>query len=428
MGDQETLNTATASETTEPTQETRSEVESVISEVEPGPDREQRRLLKIRKKQELKLVKKFDKSKINVGKECWYLIDSNWLNAWASFVNGDEHEDIPGPLSTKELLDEKGEPLPGLKAIRDYRGVPPIVYFIFFELYGTDGSTEITRYLIDIYKSAVPIAKLVSIQLTGRTQAKIHVNKVRPKWIKWEREYSEDEDDGIFCCCGLSKEHLEAFIYWAITCWARRKSGRANISYRKYKPLRSNAALKEEEEELEKKHQEMQEMKAGNEEEWLAGRKAAEKESAAKAELEKSSTAAAAAGTNTTTNNTNGSKGSVASTTNAQQQQQQQKAVKKAPNTTVNSININNNQRQRQRRGGSGRGAGSASSRSSGSKSSTRNAIHRSVDGGNDDDSSSSSSSDDDEEGAYLMDAPADMHVEKGQWLKGVSSKYFGFW
>ena len=51
-------------------------------------------------------------------------------------------------------------------------------------------------------------------------------------------------------CCGLTKEHLEAFIYWAITCWAssRKKSGRGNISYRKYKPLRMDAAMLEEEE------------------------------------------------------------------------------------------------------------------------------------------------------------------------------------
>lgn len=64
-------------------------------------ERERLRLLSIRKKQELKLVKKFDKSKINVSKECWFLIDSDWLNKWSSFVNGDETEDCPEALSTK---------------------------------------------------------------------------------------------------------------------------------------------------------------------------------------------------------------------------------------------------------------------------------------------------------------------------------------
>lgn len=130
--------------------------------------REELRLLKIRKKQELKLVKKFDKSKINVSRECWFLIDSDWLNAWSAFVNGTAVEDPPGPLSTKELLDDKGNPAPNLKAIRDYRGVPPIVYFMFLELYGKDDSPEIARYEIDIYKSPVPVAKMVNIQVTGR--------------------------------------------------------------------------------------------------------------------------------------------------------------------------------------------------------------------------------------------------------------------
>lgn len=63
-------------------------------------ERERLRLLGIRKKQELKLVKKFDKSKINVSKECWFLIDSDWLNKWSTFVNGDESEDCPDALST----------------------------------------------------------------------------------------------------------------------------------------------------------------------------------------------------------------------------------------------------------------------------------------------------------------------------------------
>lgn len=26
-----------------------------------------------------------------------------------------------------------------------------------------------------------------------QSEAKIHVNRVRPKWIKWEREYEDDE-------------------------------------------------------------------------------------------------------------------------------------------------------------------------------------------------------------------------------------------
>ena len=54
------------------------------------------------------------------------------------------------------------------------------------------------------------------------------------------------EEDETWCC-GLTKEHLEAFIYWAITCWnSRFKSGRANISYMKYKPLHNDIEQMEE--------------------------------------------------------------------------------------------------------------------------------------------------------------------------------------
>ena len=41
-------------------------------------------------------------------------------------------------------------------------------------------------------------------------------------------------------CCGLTKEHVEAIIYWMVTCCRRRSAGRAEISYRAYKPLRNN--------------------------------------------------------------------------------------------------------------------------------------------------------------------------------------------
>jgi hypothetical protein len=148
-----------------------SEVAPTTENVDEAAAKEELRLLRIRKKQELKLVKKFDKSKINVGRECWFLIDSDWLNAWSAFVNGNELEEPPGVVSTKNLLDSKGNPLPNLKAIRDYRGVPPIVYFIFVELYGKDDSPELPRYEIDIYKPAVTIAKLVNIQVTGKVRA-----------------------------------------------------------------------------------------------------------------------------------------------------------------------------------------------------------------------------------------------------------------
>lgn len=204
---------------------------------------ERLRLLAIRKKQELKIVKKYDKTKIYMEKECWFLMDTKWLNNWSAFVN-DVQQEPPGPMSTAELLDSEGNAIKGLLAKIDYRAVPPIVYFIFLELYGKDSSPEICRYVIDIYKHPVPIDKLVKIRMHAATEASIKVNKIRQKWMKWDIYPDEEEEEMDLWCCGLTKEHIETFIYWAITCWAslarssRKKSGRGNIKYRQYKPLR----------------------------------------------------------------------------------------------------------------------------------------------------------------------------------------------
>lgn len=200
-------------------------------------DKDAKKRLKKRKKHELKLVKKYDKSTITAGKECWFLVDSQWLNKWSKFVNGDLDEDSPNIISTRELLDDDKKPLPRLQAKIDYRGLSPMVYHILVELYGKDSSPELPRYTIDIYKPEIPLEKLAAIKMTTVMDARIQVNKVRPKWMKWDIEFEEEEEEDAACCCGLTKEHLEAFIYWAIQCWSRRKSGRGDISYRQYKPL-----------------------------------------------------------------------------------------------------------------------------------------------------------------------------------------------
>lgn len=57
--------------------------------------------------------------------------------------------------------------------------------------------------------------------------------------MKWERENDDDEKDDGGICCGLTKQHIEVFIYWMIMCWSRKKSGRKNIRYRSYKPLKT---------------------------------------------------------------------------------------------------------------------------------------------------------------------------------------------
>jgi len=63
----------------------------------------------------------------------------------------------------------------------------------------------------------------VNIQFKSRQDAKIQVAEIRPKWIKWELSDDEDEEEDKTICCGLTKEHLETFIYWLVRCcWVSR--------------------------------------------------------------------------------------------------------------------------------------------------------------------------------------------------------------
>ncbi len=273
--------------------------------------------LRIRKQLEFDLVSKLDKQKIQVRKECWFLVDSDWLNKWSSFMHlpkrlleraqrqarkanrerrrreraarkaarragnldnsghssvssmddstrstdslnssihsvesnaseldreAEEEEDNepPGPISSKNLVTQDGKPIMAdLKAKRDYRGVPAITYWVFVELYGKDKSPDIPRYEVDIYKPEVPVGRLVDIQFKARQEARIEVGKIRPKWMKWELSDDEEDEEDSKVCCGLTKEHFEAFIYWIVRCCfvSRKKDGRGDIKYSQYSPM-----------------------------------------------------------------------------------------------------------------------------------------------------------------------------------------------
>lgn len=226
---------------------------------------EEREKQATRRRCELELISRLDQCSISdPRKDCWYLMDSRWLKAWALYAAAGtaavaEEEDVggpvsfsqtpaPGPVSSLALLGPDGcGPRAGLQPAVDYRGVPSLVYFCFTELHGRDRSPEFPRHDVDIYKPAVRPERLVPIVCAGQTQARVLVNELRPQWIDWARHYSDDEDDEDddgpprwMCCCGLTREHLEALIYWAVRCCSRgsrKRSGRKLLSYRAYKPL-----------------------------------------------------------------------------------------------------------------------------------------------------------------------------------------------
>lgn len=91
----------------------------------------------------------------------WFIIDTRWLNKWAAFVAGG---DEPGPISSAELLDSTGTPLPNLIPKIDYRGVCPMVYYILKEFHSQDGSAEIARYECDLYGVKVKPTDMIKSQ------------------------------------------------------------------------------------------------------------------------------------------------------------------------------------------------------------------------------------------------------------------------
>jgi len=237
---------------------------------------EERRRDLTRRRLELELVASHDKNALgDLRLDCWFLCDAQWLRAWTEYASARGGEGAttplppaPGPLSNARLLTWDGKdsqtgsnnkrgkeprshtgakPLPHLETVVDYRGVPSLVYFILVELHGKDDSPEIARYDVDIYKPPIPVERLVPLRQRNQTTARILVDEIRPMWIKWERNYSDDENDiddngrHPICCCGLTREHIETIIYWAVLCCtraSRKTSGRKNISYRQYKPLK----------------------------------------------------------------------------------------------------------------------------------------------------------------------------------------------
>ena len=91
-------------------------------------EEEKLKLLNTRRDLERQLIRQCDKTTINPRKECWYLMDSSWLNSWSTFVHS--NGDLPGPVSSSGLLDSSGKVLPELKGRIDYRGVTPLVFYM----------------------------------------------------------------------------------------------------------------------------------------------------------------------------------------------------------------------------------------------------------------------------------------------------------
>ena len=102
--------------------------EEGIELAEQVESKKKEEILNIRRNMEKKLIQKYDRTEIDVSKECWYLLEASWLNEWSNFVHGET--DPPGVISSKALIDKEKKPLKGLRSRIDSRGVTPLVFYM----------------------------------------------------------------------------------------------------------------------------------------------------------------------------------------------------------------------------------------------------------------------------------------------------------
>ncbi|CAM9555191.1 unnamed protein product [Discosporangium mesarthrocarpum] len=150
-----------------------------------------------RRTEELKLIGKFDSSSINPRRECWFLVDTKWLERWAKFVRGEGPP--PGRITNEALVQtDLKTPVEGLMSKVDYRGVNPIVWFLYNEIYGRDAAKEICRYVIDIYEEEVPNKYRPEICAGPRRKAQVEVQKMR--WRVEPPEIKSEETQSLCLC------------------------------------------------------------------------------------------------------------------------------------------------------------------------------------------------------------------------------------
>ncbi|KAF1316550.1 hypothetical protein FI667_g15312, partial [Globisporangium splendens] len=146
-----------------------------------------------RRKMELALVVKYDRATIG-RKECWFVIDANWMNNWVNFAA--RGGPLPGPITNEVLLEpdwkERLEglvlgradtPRKGLTAQKDYRCVTPMVFCLFVELHGMGEAPLLPRFMIDIESEHVGNKEVAAILQEPRLKAAILVNELRDKCV-----------------------------------------------------------------------------------------------------------------------------------------------------------------------------------------------------------------------------------------------------
>ena len=216
-----------------------------------------------RRAYELSLVTKHDAIALSdPRKECWYLVNSDWITSWAAFVTNDPTVDglrpsqivygpsrsrqvvgasesgtppslqsppppstsvlPPGPISNNVLFTGGGTKVRAdISPIRDYRGVSPVVWFLYVEQYGTDGSPPIPRYAVDHRGEPVFGERLLEAVRGAEMKAKVEVRRMREELMGHrgglvKPKLPKREEDKV-CWC-FTSDLLEKFLFMLFTC------------------------------------------------------------------------------------------------------------------------------------------------------------------------------------------------------------------
>eukprot|EP00903_Cladosiphon_okamuranus_P019477 g17911.t1 len=173
-----------------------------------------------RRTEELKLIGEYDSANINPRRECWFIVDTKWLQSWAKFVRGEGPP--PGRISNEALVkDDLKTPVEGLVSRVDYRGVNPAVWFLYLEMYGKDSAQDLCRYVIDLYEAEVPLKYRREINEEPMRRAQVEVQEMR--W-RVEPEEARQPDKPRLCCC-ITEKAIDCIFMALFTCcskWRRR--------------------------------------------------------------------------------------------------------------------------------------------------------------------------------------------------------------
>ena len=151
---------------------------------------EEQEILERRRLAEMVLLDKYDKTKIDPRKECWFLISTKWLNQWIEYVTG--KTEPPGPVSNMDLHVEGTRTLKrNLEPKKDFRGISPTMWYIFVELYNKDGAPELCRYSLNIYDPGVAGRHRERASRGAALKARVEVAKLRESFLP---ESSSEEE------------------------------------------------------------------------------------------------------------------------------------------------------------------------------------------------------------------------------------------